>query len=176
MRSLIARMSFSLVLVAVLGMSAAAAASADSQAPEGPTLVVANPNPGDMLTPGALVIEGVAFDGSATSGVGIDRVSVFLDNRDTGGEHLGDATLGSQSMMPTPAQFATSGWVLTTPVLKGTGESHNLYVYARSAVTGQETVSEIPIFIGEKADSATPFGTSHVEPGEPSMPLPDYGG
>jgi hypothetical protein len=149
MRSLIVRIGFSLVVVAALGLTAMPAVA--KQVADGPTLVVANPSPGNMVTPGSLIMEGVAFDPSATQGVGVDRVSVFLENRDTGGEHLGDATLGLPNTMTTePAQFGSAGWALTTPALKGLGDGYTLFVYARSGVTGAETVMQIPITVGEK--------------------------
>jgi len=154
MRAFLARIGVSAALVAAIGLMVAPASAATLQ--PGPTLVVANPNEGDMVTPGALVIAGAAYDPTATEGVGVDRVSVFLGDRDSGGMYLGDATLGQSSMLPTPAaQFATAGWTLTTPALKGAGDQHDLFVYARSAVTGDETVVTIPITIGEKVNSGT---------------------
>jgi hypothetical protein len=88
---------------------------------------------------GELEMQGEAFDPVATTGSGVDRVSVFLDNRDEGGMFLGDATLAA----PT-----SDGWTLLTPVLKGVRDGHSLFVYARSAVTGDETVVKIPVTIG----------------------------
>jgi hypothetical protein len=173
MRALVVRIGFCVALVGVLGVTAGPAFA--HQVPEGPTLVVSNPNPGDMLTPGAMVIEGVAFDPTATTGTGVDRVSVFLDNRDTGGLHLGDATLGGVNFLASePAQFATAGWMLTTVPVKGAGDGHTLFVYARSAVSGDETVMEIPVVIGDTVhkssggvfEEATP-GTSDIDaPGQ----------
>ena len=136
MRSLAIRIISSLALVALLAVPVTAASA---QAQPGPTLVVENPNPGDMLTLGKLEMQGEAFDPVATTGSGVDRVSVFLDNRDEGGMFLGDATLAA----PT-----SDGWTLLTPVLKGVGDGHSLFVYARSAVTGDETVVKIPVTIG----------------------------
>lgn len=128
-------------------------ALADGQ-PSGPTLDVSNPRPGNMLTPGSMVIQGVAYDDDAETGVGVDRVSVFLGDRDIGGGALlGDAKLGlpnPQAVEGGDPQFAFAGWsVLTTP-LKGTGEQRSLYVFARSSVTGAETVMVIPVVLGEK--------------------------
>lgn len=169
MRSLLIRIVFSTALVAVLGFSAGAASAA--QSPAGPTLEVANPSAGAMVTPGSLMIQGVAFDPTAATGTGVDRVSVFLDDRDGGGLFLGDATLGMPNVMTSqPAQFAGAGWALTTPALKGVGDSHMLCVYARSSVTGQETEMEIPISIGEATHSNVPAGYVETEPNGP-----DYG-
>jgi hypothetical protein len=150
MRQIILRTASSLALVAMLGMTAASTSA--QPLPEGPTLVVANPNAGDMITPGRFTMQGVAFDKTATTGVGVDRVSVFLGDRDAGGMFLGDAKLGAPTTMPVPSdQFAMAGWTLVTPALDGAGETDQLHVYARSAVTGDETVVDIPISIGEAA-------------------------
>ncbi len=146
MRKVAVRIALSLALVAMFGLSAT---SGFAQEAPGPTLVLANPNAGDMVTPGALRMEGVAFDSAATTGVGVDRVSVFLGDRDAGGQFLGDATLGTPATTPVPTdQFARAGWTLETPALSGSGEMNELSVYARSSVTGQETEVDIPISIG----------------------------
>lgn len=164
MRSLMVRVGFTLALVAGLAMTTGSAVA--QQMPEGPTLVVENPSPNGMITPGSLVMEGVAFDPVATTGTGVDRVSVFLENRDTGGEHLGDATLGVANPMGAEGgQFALAGWTLTTPALSGAGDGHTLFVYARSAVTGDETVLQIPVFIGEKVGN-TGGGTEEFAPAD----------
>jgi hypothetical protein len=155
MRSFVARFGLALGFVAALGLGPLTASAA--QPVEGPTLVVANPSPGNMLTPGKLIMEGVAFDTLATEGVGIDRVSVFLENRDAGGAHLGDAALGAPNIMGTQStQFASAGWTITTPALEGYGDGHTIFVYARSAVTGAETVMQIPVIIGEKPKQTGP--------------------
>jgi hypothetical protein len=148
MRQIIVRTASSLALVAMLGLTAASTSA--QQLPRGPTVVVANPNAGDMITPGAFTMQGVAFDNTATTGVGVDRVTVFLGDRDAGGMFLGDAKLGAPTTMPVPSdQFAMAGWTLVTPALGGAGELNELRVYARSEVTGLETVVDIPITIGE---------------------------
>jgi hypothetical protein len=161
MRSLVIRIIFSLALVALLALPAATA-SAQAQAQAGPTLVVENPSPGAMLALGKLEMQGMAFDPVATMGSGVDRVSVFLDNRDEGGMFLGDATLAAP---------ATVDWTLLTPVLKGTGDGHSLFVYARSAVTGDETVVKIPVTIGDAVHPTGGASEGVSIPGEiPSPP------
>src|SRR2546421_5033149 len=92
MRAFMLRIGFSVALMTTSGLTALPGYAAEGAAP--PTLVVANPSPGDMLTPGALVMQGVAFDTVATEGIGVDRVSVFIGERDYGGAYLGDAALG----------------------------------------------------------------------------------
>lgn len=161
MRFLFIRIVFSTALVAVMGLAAGGASA--QQMPGGPTLVVANPSPGDMITPGSLMIQGVAFDPTAATGTGVDRVSVFLDDRDGGGMHLGDATLGMPNVMS--SQPADAGWMLVTPALKGAGADHMLCVYARSSVTGQETEIEIPVSVGQQARSTVPMAHFDTQPG-----------
>ena len=53
-----------------------------------PLLQLANPNAGDVLGTGALVVSGVAFDPTSAQGQGVDRVELFLDSRDNGGIFL----------------------------------------------------------------------------------------
>jgi hypothetical protein len=105
---------------------------------QGLTLSVSNPRSQDGLSKGFYVISGVAYDSSAQGTSGVDRVSVYLDPRDGGGDFLGYATLGDPI---SPFNFS-----LLARLPDATG-GHNLTVYARSAVTGQETSVTIPIAI-----------------------------
>jgi hypothetical protein len=82
-------------------------------------------------------MQGQAFDRAARSGSGVDRVSVFVDDRDAGGQHVGDAVLG---------QAAATAFSLTADLSRSSGK-HTLFVYARSSVTGHETVVSFPIVI-----------------------------
>jgi hypothetical protein len=133
-----------LVLSAMFGASGLPA-SADSVDPA-PSLTVWNPSAGDRLLPGSLVMQGVALDPSASSGTGIDQVSVFLGDRDAGGVHLGNAVMDN----PDPStNTARGGWTLATAVLRGTGVARTLYVYARSGLSGREAVTPIPVLIGD---------------------------
>jgi hypothetical protein len=68
------------------------------------------------------MFQGVAFDPAAHGASGVDRVAIFLDPRDQGGQYLGDAMLG--------------------PNVR-----HLITVYAHSSVTGQETSRSVPITI-----------------------------
>ena len=155
------RTSMCTSLACILGVFLAAAASvvsADSD--RGPTLDVANPRPGDLLTPGVMIIQGVAYDDSAEQGSGVDRVSIFIGNRDQGAlRFLGDARLGlhnPQSVEHGDPQFAQAGWSLTTPVLRGGGQERELYIYARSSVSGTEAVEVIPVIMGEQSVQGAP--------------------
>jgi hypothetical protein len=121
----------------------------------GPTLDVSNPNDGDLLTPGRMYISGVAFDDNAETGIGVDRVSVFIGDRDKGGTFLGDAKLGMhnpEAVEGGDVQFEKAGWSLLTPVLKATGQEVEMHVYARSSVTGREEVVTIPVIMGEQSE------------------------
>jgi hypothetical protein len=105
----------------------------------GPSLVlsVGNPQPGDLLPRGRYVMQGQAFDRAASAGSGVDRVSVFVDDRDAGGQFVGDAVL---------AQPPATGFTLTADLSRSAGK-HTLFVYARSSVTGHETVVSFPVVI-----------------------------
>src|SRR5205814_8372782 len=79
----------------------------------GPYVAVANPAPGDSLAVGGLDIQGKAFDPLATpdQGAGIDRIEVFLEDRDRCGLHLGDARWGVPNAAAAPgSQFPFAGW------------------------------------------------------------------
>jgi hypothetical protein len=102
------------------------------------TLSVANPDPGATVGHGNYVIQGVAFDASATSGTGIERVQVFLDPREQGGLFLGDATFGGKEA------GGVFGFRLVA-TLPARGGGHTLTVYARSSVSGREITVSIPI-------------------------------
>jgi hypothetical protein len=117
----------------------APAASLPAVVQPGPSLVlsVGNPQPGDQLPRGKYVMQGQAFDRAANSGSGVDRVSVFVDDRDSGGQHVGDATLG---------QPTANGFSVTVDLSRMSG-THTLFVYARSAITGKETVVNFPVNI-----------------------------
>ena len=67
-------------------------------------------------------------------------MSIFVDNRDAGGQHVGDATLG---------QPGATGFTVTAD-LSRVGGSHTLFVYARSSVTGREAVVNFPVAIGTR--------------------------
>jgi hypothetical protein len=114
----------------------------------GPYVEVSNPLPGDSLAAGRFDMQGKAFDpaASADQGSGIDRVEVFIEDRDRGGLHLGDARLGLPNAAAAPgSQFAQAGWEAVVNLPSG---FHTLFVYARSTVTGKETAVQVPVRIG----------------------------
>jgi len=112
-----------------------------------PNLTVGNPNPGDNLMPGDLVISGSAFDPSAPDGAsGIARVDLFLGLRDQGGMFLASAVPGEGTVNP---RFWST--VVTIPTDVNAGRT--FAAYALSAVTGQETTVSFPILVGTPARS-----------------------
>jgi hypothetical protein len=123
--------------VAASGLPPLAALAAVTQ--PGPSLVlsVGNPQPNDLLPRGKYVMQGLAFDRAANSGSGVDRVSVFVDDRDAGGQLVGDAVLG---------QPGATGFTVTADLSRA-GGGHTLFVYARSSVTGHEAVVSFPVVI-----------------------------
>ena len=117
---------------------------------------LANPDPGAMLEPGAIVVQGVAQDERAADGPGIERIEFFLDSREEGGMNLGSAVPGM-----TPGPFGPDSFQATITVPAMTG-GHDLFAYAHSSVNGAESVISLPIAIGEppsKAFAAMPSDT-----------------
>jgi hypothetical protein len=108
----------------------------------GPVLSLANPSAGDVLLNGDVIIEGTAFDPAATDGAGVDRVELFLDSRDAGGLSLGSGSPGANG-----ASSARAFHIKVTVPTNANG-GHTFYAYAHSAVTGQETVVSVPLYVG----------------------------
>jgi hypothetical protein len=100
-------------------------------------LSVGNPQPGDLLPRGRYVMQGLAFDRAASSGSGVDRVSVFVDDRDAGGQKVGDGLLGQPN---------ATGFTANTDLSRVSG-AHTLFVYARSSVNGREAVVNFPVTV-----------------------------
>ena len=59
-----------------------------------PVLTLGNPNPGDVVAAGDLVISGGAYVAGANPAPGVSRVDLFLGPRDQGGTFLGSGTPG----------------------------------------------------------------------------------
>jgi hypothetical protein len=102
------------------------------------TLQVGNPSNGDSVKIGSYVMQGEAWDAAASSGSGVDRIDIFLDDREAGGTRLGGATVGTAAN--------PRGWTATIdfPNLLG---GHTLFVYGHSSLTDHESVVQIPITI-----------------------------
>src|SRR3569833_355446 len=123
-------------------------------------LDLASPSPGDAVGTGKFVLPGYAYDRSATSGTGIDSVTVSLGSQDSGGQSLGQVTLGT----PNPrggagSQFATAGFTITSAQVPNQSGANTIFVYAHSAVSGQTAVLQVPIVVvgnGGQRGTATP--------------------
>ena len=74
----------------------------------------------------------------------VDSVEMFLDSRDSGGTVLGSGAPGSDH---------TFTIKVTLPA--GANGGHTFYAYAHASVSGQETVSSVPVYVGA-APTATP--------------------
>jgi hypothetical protein len=110
---------------------------------QGPTLVPGNPNANDTLSRGPVVVTGVAFDPSSTSGAGIDQVEFFLDSREAGGVSLGGTTVPGAANPALPRVYNSVVHIPTAA-----NGLHNFVTYARSSLTGLETNVSVPVYIG----------------------------
>lgn len=113
-------------------------------------LMLDNPQPGDSLLPGAYSISGTALDTRATSGSGIDRVDIFLGDRDLGGLILGQT--GVQPVMTTSENAMPLGSFHIDVNLPEHNAGGTLFAYAHSSVTGEEMIVAIPITVGTVVD------------------------
>jgi hypothetical protein len=100
------------------------------------TFSLGNPSAGDVVGFGDYVVTGAV-------GPTVDRVSVFLGDRDTGGIILGTAT-------PVQGKFTLT---VTIPTTSSGG--HMFTAYAYSSTTGQEAKVSVPVYIGA-APTPTP--------------------
>ena len=99
---------------------------------------VGNPTPGTTVLRGALAVSGTAIDKATTSGPGVDRVDIFLDNRDIGGMALGTAVPDS-----------TGTWQTTVTLPNNQTGLHTLFFYAHSSATGAVAVAMVPVTINK---------------------------
>jgi hypothetical protein len=115
-----------------------------------PTIVIDRPKDSEtVLTRSDFDIIGYALDKNAAvnqgvGGSGIDRVSVYVGDRDNGGQFLGDADLGFSDSIPEGlygSQFASTGWRLTFHPTQFHANTYLLFAYAHSVVSGKEDVA-----------------------------------
>jgi len=133
------------------------AAANPTPAPPGPTVsgggppivVIEKPKDSEtVLTNADYEIDGYAVDKNAgkfqgVAGTGIDRVSLYIGDRDNGGVFLGDADLGFSDVIPEGlygSQFASAGWRLVFHPTQFHANTYLMYAYAHSVVTGKEDV------------------------------------
>jgi hypothetical protein len=139
-----------LVATTLVGQPVALAHSAPlgvHLAQDEPTLYldVGNPSPGDTIHTGAFWIEGIAFDSASDDGPGIDHLDIFVDDRDAGGTLIGRAVQGAAALQPEDPTLAGSGWTAEVSIPKKLVGPHSLFIYALSAVSGDEITVEIPV-------------------------------
>jgi hypothetical protein len=139
-------------LTMAAGLTLAIAPASAQVAPGGCVqLQVDNPHPGDVITQGNYEIGGRATDTSTQSGSGIDRVQVFVDNRDMGGMQVGEADLNPPAGAPPNvmnSQLSGARFSVLADLSSVDQGSHTLFVFARSAVSGQEISAGVPINVG----------------------------
>jgi hypothetical protein len=111
--------------------------------------VIQTPSAGDVLAPDSNVnVTGIAYDTTATDGSGIDRVSIYLGDRDAGGTFWGNALLGQANPAAgSNSQLANAGYSLRSPSLPKQSGSRSIFAYAHSRVSNSEGVQEVPIFL-----------------------------
>jgi Bacterial Ig domain len=101
-----------------------------------------NPHAGDVIPAGDYAISGRAVD---TSGAAIDRVQLFLGDRNLGGTPIGDADLSSgNGLFSVVADTSSSN----TDV-----GSHTLFAYARST-SGTEASVAVPVVLAGRVGPA----------------------
>ena len=118
---------------------------------------LANPNPGSMIEPGGMVLQGIALDSRAQGTTGIDHIDFFLDNRDQGGVNLG---IAMPSMAPGPFGPDSFETTVTIPNVMG---GHDLVAYAYSSLTRAESVISVPVSIGEDPSKISGLGVTATD-------------
>jgi hypothetical protein len=140
-----------IVTAAPVAWPGAAAPLAEMQEADGPEaqmfLDVGNPAAGDNIHVGKYMIEGLAFDGAADEGAGIERIDIFFDDRDTGGVLIGSAELGVPNPVTDDPQLSDAGWRAQVTIPRSMLGPRTLFVYALSSVTGGELVAAIPVVV-----------------------------
>jgi hypothetical protein len=106
---------------------------------------VGNPAAGDSIHVGGYTIEGLAFDRAADQSPGIERIDVFLEDRDSGGTLIGHGVLGSASLVPDDPDLAGSGWTAQVMLTNKMTGPHTLFFYALSGATGEEALVTVPV-------------------------------
>jgi hypothetical protein len=101
-----------------------------------------------------VTIKGYALDPNATADIGIDHVEVYLDELRgrSDAKFIGIADLGhnqsSEAASAYGLQFLQSGYQIDLKLTKLDPGSHHIYTYAKSSITGQETMDGAGFNIG----------------------------
>jgi hypothetical protein len=134
----------SAVMIGAIGPSSASAQE-DETPPSKMFFDVGNPASGDSVHVGGLKIEGIAFDGASEDGPGIERIDIFLDDRDSAGTLVGHGMAGAPSPTADDPALANTGWTGEIVLTRRMTGQHTLFFYALSAVTGEEMVVGVPV-------------------------------
>jgi hypothetical protein len=111
-----------------------------------PVLTLGNPQPGDHLSAGDLVISGGAFLAGGSPAPGVSRVDLFLGARDAGGTYLGTGIPGEGTAGPT-------SWSATVDI-PDLGRGQDFVAYA-TGTNGQQTSISFPVFVGTPNRAST---------------------
>jgi hypothetical protein len=131
------------VPITVSAGAASAGAAASTAAPPVNTLVAPTASEKVSRKLDTYTIRGFAFDPTASTGTGVDRVQVYMDEpRGQGGMFVGEAQFGGST--PSAAarygpRFGEAGYRIDIDPENFTAGNHHVFTYARSSVTGLET-------------------------------------
>lgn len=122
-----------------------------------PINVITAPKPSEkQFTNKEYTIAGYALDRNAAlnqgvQGTGVDRVELYLDGDRSSGHFIGDAQLAYNDVDAASygSRFAVAGWRFPFSPTTYKNNVHVLYAYARSAVTGRETLATVGFEITE---------------------------
>lgn len=135
--------------VSPTGTNVTATAAGPAPVNETITVRVDSPHPGASVTRGRFIVSGKA---TTNTGGPIDRVQVFLDNRDLGGINIGEITAADSPMAIPNTQLVstlnsdgTYDVVVSFPA-QNLGV-HTVWVYAHSGATGKEASANTSVTV-----------------------------
>jgi hypothetical protein len=111
------------------------------------TVRVESPHPGANITRGNFSVDGRA---STSTGATIDRVQVFLDNRDLGGIEMIEIMDGQSVSVPNTNLVSTMSngvFHVIADFPDNKLGTHTVFVYARSKATGKESAATTSVTI-----------------------------
>jgi len=124
-----------------------------------PLIVVQAPVPDTIVDFDRQVLDvnGIAIDRNApvnagVGGSGVSHVTVYLDGGKRDGTFLGEATLGKTNRFGAGwgERFGTSGWAMQIHPNELDEDPHELYIYAASAVSPNESLVIVPFRIQDR--------------------------